>query len=318
MKTTRRTGWELRSMRFPLDLRHGRYPLSVARLLSAGELVSVTGDRTLAGYHLPGTLFFDIETSCIDDDMTFPFLVGCAWVDGDALQMRQFFLTDPAAEGEMLWELHALFREFDGVGTYNGRSFDMPAVARRMGCHGVCEEFSFGFHLDLLLAARRLWRGAIPSCRLGTVENEVLGLARRGDVEGRLIPGRYLRFLESGDRRPLRAVLGHNLLDVRSMIVLAGVTAMAARGEGPSLGMPPEVAYAVDGEELLMVAEALPETAPEEPPGPHQVKVADELAALLERHGRGDEAQRLRREFGLPEPAPLARRPIRAGRMARG
>ncbi len=304
-------------MRFPLDLRHGRYPLSLARGLSAGHLVSVTGDRTLAAYHLPGTLFFDIETSCIDDDMTFPFLVGCAWVEGESLEMRQFFLTDPAAEAKMLWELHALFREFDGVGTYNGRSFDLPAVARRMGCHGVCEEFAFDFHLDLLMAARRLWRGSIPSCRLGTVEREVLGLARRGDVEGRLIPGRYLKFLATGDRGPLRAVLGHNLLDVRSMIVLAGVAAMAARGEGPALGIPPEIAYAVDGEDLLAVAEALPEIEPETPPGPHQVQVAKELAALLDRRGRADEARRLRREFGLTDPAPPARRPVRGSRKAR-
>ena len=88
-------------------------------------------------------------------------------------------------------------------------------------------------HLDMLHAARRLWRqrpiGAGPdpddaSCSLAVLEKHIAGLHRVGDVPGYEIPSRFFRFVRDGDARPLEAVLEHNRLD---LISLAAVLARA-------------------------------------------------------------------------------------------
>ena len=68
-------------------------------------------------------------------------------------------------------------------------------------------------------------------CSLQSLERQIVGLRRRGDVPGFEIPARYFQFVRSGDARPLRAVLEHNRLD---LLTLAALTArlldLARRG----------------------------------------------------------------------------------------
>ena len=77
-------------------------------------------------------------------------------------------------------------------------------------------------------AAERRPRAPIDDggCRLGTLERVLCGVRRIGDVPGLEIPGRYFRFLRTGDARPLEPVLEHNRLD---LISLAAVTAHAVQ-----------------------------------------------------------------------------------------
>ena len=49
------------------------------------------------------------------------------------------------------------------------------------------------FHVDLLGPARRLWSARLADCRLGTVEQDVLGLSPRRRPAGRADPHRVLR-----------------------------------------------------------------------------------------------------------------------------
>ena len=66
----------------------------------------------------------------------------------------------------------------------------------------------------------------MADARLRTVETELLGVERHGDVEGWQIPGRYLDFLRGGIVEPLVDVVRHNREDVRSLArLLADVVA---------------------------------------------------------------------------------------------
>jgi hypothetical protein len=77
-------------------------------------------------------------------------------------------------------------------------------------------------HLDLLLPARRLWRYHLPSCRLGTIEQEVLGIRReQDDVPSGEIPYLYRDYLRTGDAREMQRVLYHNAIDILSLVTLA-------------------------------------------------------------------------------------------------
>jgi hypothetical protein len=72
-------------------------------------------------------------------------------------------------------------------------------------------------HLDLLPFVRRVFRHRLPDARLRTVEQEVLGVRRHGDVDGWEIPGRYLEYLRGGEAGPLVDVVRHNHEDVQSL-----------------------------------------------------------------------------------------------------
>jgi tetratricopeptide (TPR) repeat protein len=75
-------------------------------------------------------------------------------------------------------------------------------------------------HLDLLFPARRVWRGRLPDCSLGTLERAVLGHERGEDVPGWAIPSLYFGFLRRGACAPMRQVFAHNQDDVLSLASL--------------------------------------------------------------------------------------------------
>ena len=71
----------------------------------------------------------------------------------------------------------------------------------------------------------RPFRAAGPdasNCSLQTLERQIIGARRTGDVPGFQIPGRYFQFVRSGDASPLQSILEHNRLD---LLTLAALTA---------------------------------------------------------------------------------------------
>jgi uncharacterized protein YprB with RNaseH-like and TPR domain len=184
-------------------------------------------------------LFVDLETTGLSGGAgTIAFLVGCAWFDLGALQVRQFLLTSYAAERALLAAVAECFDEAALLVTYNGKTFDVPVMETRWLFHRMEMPLDGVRHFDMLHPARRLWReradGASAGgdgdgdagCRLATLERVLFGVRRAGDVPGMEIPSRYFRFLRSGNAAPLEPVLEHNRLD---LVSLAAVTAHAAR-----------------------------------------------------------------------------------------
>jgi len=170
-------------------------------------------------------MFFDLETTGLSGGAgTYAFLVGFGSFDASgAFVTRQFVMTAPSDERPLL---EAVSRDVAGAGalvSFNGRSFDAPVLETRYLFHRLEWPGSRVPHLDALYPARRFWSGDEgTSCSLVTLERQILGVGRAGDVPGFEIPARYFQFVRSGDARPLAAVLEHNRLDLLS---LAGLTA---------------------------------------------------------------------------------------------
>ena len=199
-------------------------------------------------------LFFDLETTGLNGGAgTVAFLVGCAWFDCGALQVRQFVLTSLAAERALLDALRAQLEAAPFVASYNGRTFDAPLMDVRWAFHRLPSPFETKPHFDMLPPARRLWkhRGERPSgalerfreaegggrpvdarsgCSLMAFERQLLGFRRVGDVPGFEIPSRYFHFLRTGDASGLESVLEHNRLDLVSLAVLTARAARLVRG----------------------------------------------------------------------------------------
>jgi uncharacterized protein YprB with RNaseH-like and TPR domain len=166
----------------------------------------------------PGdVLFLDTETTGLAGGTgTLAFLVGVAYWDGDALQLRQYFMRSPAEERALLAAIRPLIAEFKALVTFNGRAFDWPLLDARFILHG--HRFPAPrLHLDLLHPARRLWKQRLGSCALSNLEVKLFDVTREDDVPGFLIPGLYFDYLRDGDGRRLRSVFAHNREDIVSL-----------------------------------------------------------------------------------------------------
>jgi hypothetical protein len=205
------------------------------RTSTAGKVVwcdepprSIPVERTLLaglpGQPAPGTplICLDTETTGLATAAgTVAFLVGVGWWEGDAFRQVQLLVPDHSDEPAMLATLAELIPPDGWLVTYNGRSFDWPLLVARYRLHGSPPPVHAG-HLDLLPVVRRLFRHRMADARLRTAEEDLLGIRRRGDVEGWEIPGRYLAFLRGGPAEPLAEVARHNDQDVRSLARLLG------------------------------------------------------------------------------------------------
>jgi uncharacterized protein YprB with RNaseH-like and TPR domain len=266
----------------------GRIPVDAARAASADLLALLALDPRLSGIRAERLLFLDTETTGLGGGAgTWAFLVGLAWFgESGLLEVEQLLLRSPADEGALIDRLRERVEAADALVTYNGKSFDLPLLATR-AVMTRRPPLPARPHLDLLHVARRVHRARLGSCRLVTLESEVLGFVRGPDIEGGEIPARYAHFLRTGDESALSSVVEHNAWDVASMAALVGLY-----GEPFDLLHPGDlvgVARTLERARALEAAERAAESALERGAGPEGLRVRGSIA-----RARGDKAQALR------------------------
>jgi hypothetical protein len=178
---------------------------------------------------LPGMPPPEAPLVCLDTETTglatasgtVAFLVGLGWWEDDRFRQAQLLLPDHPAERGLLARVASHLPADAWLVTYNGRGFDWPLLVARYRMTRAAAPALAG-HLDLLPFVRRVFRHRMVDARLRTVETELLGTFRNGDVEGWQIPGRFLDFLRGAPAEPLVEVVRHNREDVRSLARLLG------------------------------------------------------------------------------------------------
>jgi uncharacterized protein YprB with RNaseH-like and TPR domain len=168
-------------------------------------------------------VFFDTETTGLAGGTgTYVFLTGLGAFEGDTFVVRQLFMPDLESERAVLHLLNDLLCDAAGLVSFNGKSFDWPLLEARFTLSRMRPSGPATRHLDLMHAARRVWKDHLTSCALGELETHVLRLRRHGDVPGWLIPSLYFEYLRTGRPHALLPVFEHNRLDVLSLLGLAG------------------------------------------------------------------------------------------------
>jgi uncharacterized protein YprB with RNaseH-like and TPR domain len=209
----------------PPDHYHGDLPLSAFLDLLPEIIAQVGQDDALAGADLRRICFLDTETTGLSGGAgTMAFVVGLGFFTNfaDDFCVHQYFLRDPGDEPAMVEGLAELLSEFEAIVSFNGRAFDVPIIENRFILARTPPPTASLPHLDLLQPARRLWRHQLPSCRLGVIEQEVLGVLReQDDVPSGVIPTLYRDYLRTGDAREMQRVLYHNAIDILSLVTLA-------------------------------------------------------------------------------------------------
>lgn len=199
-----------------------------------GDLARWSGHHWLADLRARDLLFLDIETAgASGNPAMFAFLTGMGAFEDRAFVVRQVFAADPDDEAACMHAVADIVAKYAALVSFNGIGFDAPVLAGRMRRMRIDPAVMDRPHLDLLPYSRRLWRGAFDNCRLATLEHEVVGHARVGDVPGVLIPSVYEDYLTHKDVRRIRAVFDHNIWDVAAMPALVLRMARCASARDP-------------------------------------------------------------------------------------
>lgn len=226
-------GVEVVRARYGLDHRYGRWALgealeAVARgphLHGLGPGVARGGRDDLGAGR---TVWLDTETTGLAGGTgTYAFLVGLAYVEGDALVVEQLLLRRLSAEGRLLAELRDRLAPGAHLVTFNGLRFDWPILEARFILSR--QDPPFPAHTDLVRPARWLWHRVLGTHRLAALESEVLAAPRGEDVPGWQIPSLYVQYLRTDDRAALDPVLRHNRSDLLAMVALHGQVVCALR-----------------------------------------------------------------------------------------
>jgi uncharacterized protein YprB with RNaseH-like and TPR domain len=211
--------------RFTVDRPHGRWTLGdllhrspeiLARLLDPPEQTPALDPRQI--------VFLDTETTGLAGGTgTYAFLVGIGFFpDDQTFIIRQYFMRDYDEEPAQMSALIEALEPFGALGSFNGRSFDIPILETRLALQRLPSRLSRLPHMDLLRPARRVWRRVLMSCALSSLEQAVLAVRRAGtDVPSWMIPSLYFEYLQTGEATPLAGVFYHNQQDILSMVTLA-------------------------------------------------------------------------------------------------
>ena len=182
-------------------------------------------DPLFAGssWNLHRILFLDTETTGLSGGAgTVAFEIGIGFIDHRGMVIRQYVMRDYSEEGPMLAEIAALFKRFDTVVSFNGKSFDLPLLESRMVMNRIRLPVTQMPQLDLLHAARRVYKLRLKRCNLASLEEAVLGQQRHDDLPGSQVPQRYFDYIRTKEFSLLEDVLRHNFDDVKSLACLTG------------------------------------------------------------------------------------------------
>ncbi len=172
------------------------------------ELLSLCGPDDVA--------FVDIETTGLASTCPL-FMVGMLLPQSEpGFRLVQAFARDYDEEAAVLEEARARLARARAVVTYNGKSFDLPFISRRMAYHGWTDELD-AMVVDLRWSARRRFYDALPDCKLATIQSMVLDCPREDDIPGRLIPEVYVEYVRTGDPSLVLPIIDHNELDLLAM-----------------------------------------------------------------------------------------------------
>lgn len=158
--------------------------------------------------------FMDIETMGLSNVPI--ILIGIAEIKGNRIISTQYFLRQIYEEGAVI-EAYLSHLDEDSVHvTFNGKTFDVPFIKNRCLYNRIDADLDLP-HLDLMYFAKNLWKDRLPNCQLQTIEKELFGIEREGDVPGQHIPNYYNTYLDEGNIGPIVPIIEHNRQDIVSL-----------------------------------------------------------------------------------------------------
>ncbi len=166
-------------------------------------------------------VFLDTETTGLSVGTgTIAFLTGLGYFSAGTFILRQYFIRDYDEEMAVLKDLNEILSLYKGLVTFNGKAFDWNLLTSRFIFNRLRCYLKNPAHIDLLYPSRMLWKQKLESCRLSSLEENILGVRRIDDIPGAMIPGIYFRYLNDRNAKLIKKVIMHNQIDILSMVTL--------------------------------------------------------------------------------------------------
>ncbi|MEN6621420.1 MAG: ribonuclease H-like domain-containing protein [Smithella sp.] len=201
--------------------RHGHRNIRDAFDFDMTAAAMLANDPGINKFICSDALFLDTETTGLAGGTgTMAFLIGLGWFAEGHFHVRQILARDFSEEKAALAYLSGVAGQKKFLITFNGKAFDINLLATRFIMNRLASGLSLLPHLDLLHPSRRILGHRLLNSRLVTLEMEILGVEREGDIPGWEIPQRYFNWLKRRDPRLLLDIFQHNRLDVISMATL--------------------------------------------------------------------------------------------------
>lgn len=159
--------------------------------------------------------FMDIETLGLKNCPI--ILIGIAEIKNSNIISTQYLLRDKDEEVAVLEGYLSHLDEYSVHVTFNGKFFDVPFIENRLNYYGMNSKRLTLPHYDLLYYARYLWKDKLPNCKLQTIEKNIFGLDREGDVPGKYVPEFYETYLREDNIGPIVPIVNHNKQDIVSL-----------------------------------------------------------------------------------------------------
>lgn len=201
--------------------RHGHRHIHEAVAFDMTAAAILANDQHIGNYSSSDALYLDTETTGLAGGTgTMAFLIGLGWFEDGRFHIRQLLARDFGEEAAALLHLSAIAARKKFLVSFNGKAFDVNLLATRFILNRMPCDLAALPHLDLLHPSRRILGHRLENCRLATLEEQILGVRREGDIPGWEIPQRYFDWLKRRDPRLLADIFEHNRLDVISLATL--------------------------------------------------------------------------------------------------
>lgn len=200
---------------------HGHRTIHEAFDFDMSAAAMLANNPVISEYASSDALFLDTETTGLAGGTgTMAFLIGLGWFEEGHFQIRQILARDFGEEKAALAYLKEIAAGKKFLVTFNGKAFDVNLLTARFILNRMPCDLANLPHLDLLHPSRRILGHRLENSRLVTLEDQILGVTREGDIPGWEIPQRYFDWLKRRDPRLLADIFEHNRLDVISMATL--------------------------------------------------------------------------------------------------
>ncbi len=168
--------------------------------------------------HTPDSVYIDIETTGLSARLNRIYMVGCLYASNEGFSIRQWMTEKLEDEYELLYSLSNWLKDKQLVVHYNGSSFDIPFIRKRMVSYGI--PFPNVRQLDIMRILSP-YKSAfnLSDMKLKTVEKAV-GHDREDTFSGRDLIAEYKAFEKLPSESTKKKLLMHNSEDLSGLLLL--------------------------------------------------------------------------------------------------
>ncbi len=166
---------------------------------------------------------FDIETTGLNPSYSKVILIGLLYFEDTDIVIEQYFCDASKYEKELLESFIDRFNYFDLYITFNGSSFDIPFLNKRLKKNSIEYEIDSYLNIDLCKVARQNKKTlGLKNCKLKTVE-DFLGIYRDDTISGAESVELYKKYEASQDQDIKDKILLHNFEDILHLVPLLNI-----------------------------------------------------------------------------------------------